>query len=116
MREIAKDIFRQRLIIEGETRRQIVPNEIEELLVKLCDDLNMVKLTDPTLSFCDEYGWCGHMHWVTSGVHMYTWANRTPPFFSIDIYTCKPFSARDAVDTVCNFLGDNLTQIVWKDV
>jgi hypothetical protein len=117
MRELAPDVFRQRMILEGETFKPIAPEDIKKLLDKLCVSLDMVALTAPTLSYCEEYGWCGHMHWVTSGVHMYTWANRKPSFFSIDIYTCKEFSHRHAVDAVKDFLGDNLDldNFVWKE-
>lgn len=115
MRDLAPDVFRQRMIIEGETKEIIKPEDIKLLLDKLCNNLDMVALTAPTLSYCEDYGWCGHMHWVTSGVHMYTWANRKPPFFSIDIYTCKEFSKRHAVEAVTEFLGDNMTELVWKE-
>ena len=112
--DLAPDVFRQRMIIEGTTNKPISPEDIKRLLDKLCECLNMVALTAPTLSYCEDYGWCGHMHWVTSGVHMYTWAKREPPFFSIDIYTCKPFDECIAKATVKYFLDNNLIEIAIK--
>ena len=81
MRDLAPDIFRQRAIIEGLTKQAITPDQMKCLLQLLCNDLNMVALSPPTLNYSPDYGWCAHMHWVTSGVHMYTWANRYPAFF-----------------------------------
>ena len=116
MKDLAPDVFRQRMILEGITSEVIAPENIKRLLDCLCWSLNMVALTAPTLSYCENYGWCGHMHWVTSGVHMYTWENRKPPFFSIDIYTCKSFNHYDAEECVREFLGDNLKKLTWKEV
>lgn len=116
MKNLAPDVYRQRMIIEGLTDRPIKPEEMAALLVQLSNDLDMEPLSAPTTSFCEEFGWCAHMHWKTSGVHMYEWHNRQTPFFSIDIYTCKKFSHSNAVWCVRNFLDDKLIEIAWKAV
>jgi len=55
------------------------------------------------------------MHWKESGLHIYAWDNRTPKFFSIDIYTCKTFNPEDAVRYTEEFFGENLIKISWKE-
>ncbi len=117
MRDLAPDIYRQRMIIEGRVVvSEVAAKEVIEILDKLCDDLQMEKLTGPTASYCEEYGWCGWMHWKTSGVHMYVWNEKRSNFFSIDIYTCKPFSCETAINTVKKYFGNHLQDIEWKEV
>ncbi len=116
MRDLAPDVFRQRMIIEGTTKEPISPEDMKNLLNKLCFVLNMVALTKPTLNYCEEYGWCAHMHWVTSGIHMYTWNNREPPFFSIDLYTCKPFNTVIATNSIYDFFGSKIIDLSWKEI
>jgi|TARA_R110000765_G_scaffold331347_2_gene422125 S-adenosylmethionine decarboxylase len=55
------------------------------------------------------------MHWKESGMHIYGWDDRKPPFFSIDIYTCKKFDPMDAVRYTEEFFGENLIQVEWKE-
>ena len=43
------------------------------------------------------------MHWETSGAHFYAW-DRPRLFFSVDVYTCKAFDPRAAVDFTAEFL------------
>lgn len=117
MRDLARDIFRQRMIIEGLTQHPLNEMLIKKLLNQLCVDLNMVSLMEPLIHDCEEYGLCGFMHWKTSGCHIYSWEHRHPyPFFSIDIYTCKPFDEKGAVDCVKNVLQGRLIKMDYETV
>ena len=42
------------------------------------------------------------IHWEASGVHVYAWEEPLL-FFSVDIYTCKPFDRGAAVDYTRKF-------------
>ena len=77
--------------------------------------LDMTLVTSPVLNFHEKYGWCAFVHWIESGMHCYTWKNRSPNFFSVDIYTCKPFSPNDAENYTKEFFGDNLLELVWRE-
>ena len=77
--------------------------------------LNMNPVTAPICNHDPQYGWCAYMHWKESGMHIYAWDHRIPPFFSIDIYTCKTFEPVDAVRFTEEFFGENLLQLVWKE-
>ena len=52
------------------------------------------------------------MHWETSGAHLYAWDS--PLFFSVDVYTCKPFDEARAVDFTADFFA--ATTIVSKSL
>jgi S-adenosylmethionine decarboxylase len=56
----------------------------------------MITLIEPVTHRSDRFGWAGWIHWETSGAHFYAW--ETPQlFFSVDVYTCKPFDEAAAV-------------------
>ncbi len=75
----------------------------------------MTSVTTPICNYNEKYGWCTYMHWVESGMHIYSWDNRIPTFFSVDIYTCKKFDPLHAVDYTKDFFGDNLINLTWKE-
>ncbi|HUS26128.1 MAG TPA: S-adenosylmethionine decarboxylase [Nevskiaceae bacterium] len=95
-RDLAPTIHRQRLVIEGYPGFVITDEHIKDYLTKLSDILEMKTLITPVTHCSDKYGWAGWIHWETSGSHFYAW-ERPLLFFSVDIYTCKPFSAERAV-------------------
>lgn len=112
-KDLAPNIIRQRLIIEGKSKNLISDKQIKEYLSKLSDELNMNTLIEPIAHLSEKYGWSGWMHWDSSGVHFYAW-DKPFPFFSVDIYTCKKFSEKKAVDFTKEFF--NTKEIVWKEV
>ena len=94
--ELAPDIHRQRLVIEGVPARPISDVDICTYLSELSDVLDMNLLLVPVTHRSDLYGWAGWVHWETSGAHFYAW-EQPRLFFSVDIYTCKAFSEKAAV-------------------
>jgi S-adenosylmethionine/arginine decarboxylase-like enzyme len=95
VRDLAPSIHRQRLVVEGTCSEVIGAERIVEYLKDLSDVCAMQTLMAPVTHRSDEYGWAGWIHWATSGAHFYAWED--PLFFSVDIYTCKWFSAERAV-------------------
>jgi S-adenosylmethionine decarboxylase len=72
----------------------------------------MKVLTDPVTHLSETYGWAGWVHWETSGAHFYAWD--TPRlFFSVDVYTCKPFDAAVAAEFTRKALGASV--ITFKE-
>lgn len=94
--DLAPEIYRQRLVIEGLVTQPISAPQIEDYLARLSDVLGMTTLLVPVTHCSDTYGWAGWIHWETSGAHFYAW-DRPRLFFSVDVYTCKPFPAERAV-------------------
>jgi len=98
MRDLAPEIHRQRLVVEGLVAAPIGAADIVNYLTALGPVTDMVVLTEPVTHRSPRYGWAGWVHWETSGAHFYAW-DLPRLFFSVDIYTCKPFDA----DTVVAF-------------
>ena len=113
--DLAPDICRQRLIIEGTLHNIFEPKDIAQYAKEMTSVLDMELVTSPVLNHEPKYGWCAFIHWKESGMHIYTWDNREPSFFSVDVYTCKAFDPMDAVRYTKEFFGDNLIKLVWKE-
>ena len=117
MKDLAPDIIRQRMVVEGTLRPPASFGG--EKMTRYCNDispaLKMTPVTAPVCSYDDDYGWCAYMHWKESGVHMYAWDKHDPPFFSVDIYTCKQFDPVDAINFTRRFFRTDLIDIVWKE-
>ena len=104
MTDLAPMIHRQRLVIEGRPPDPIDSAAISDYLVVLGAELGMTVLTEPVTHRSEAYGWAGWVHWETSGAHFYAWDQPTR-FFSVDIYTCKPFDPHHAVDFTSRFFS-----------
>jgi hypothetical protein len=103
-RDLAPDILRQRLVIEGVPARPIDDELIRSYLSALSRAVDMVQLIEPVTHRSDLYGWAGWIHWETSGAHFYAW-EQPRLFFSVDLYTCKAFDVDTAVSFTQDFLA-----------
>ena len=90
MRDLAPEIHRQRLVVEGLVAAPILEEDIKVYLKELGGITDMRVLTEPVTNLSPAYGWAAWVHWETSGAHFYAW-DVPRLFFSVDIYTCKPF-------------------------
>jgi S-adenosylmethionine decarboxylase len=113
--DLAPNIVRQRMVLEGTLHNQFEPEDITRFAKEITALLNMELITSPILNHEPKYGWCGFVHWKESGMHIYTWDNVKPYFFSVDIYTCKAFNPKHVVNYANYFFNDNLIKITWKD-
>ncbi len=112
MVDLAPEIYRQRLVVEGLVTAPITAAQIEDYLSRLSVVLDMVTLIHPVTHQSDKYGWAGWIHWETSGAHFYGW-DVPRLFFSVDIYTCKAFSAESAVEFTREYFG--ATKIAYRE-
>jgi S-adenosylmethionine decarboxylase len=110
--DLAPNICRQRLVVEGYPKSVITDEDIRDYLEKLSDVIEMKKLITPVTHCCDQFGWAGWIHWETSGAHFYAW-ERPLLFFSVDIYTCKAFDPKKAEQFTKDYFG--ATRIVSKE-
>lgn len=102
MPDMAPMIHRQRLVVEGLVDDVITADAISAYLSRLSTVLDMKALMEPTTHRSDQFGWAGWIHWETSGAHFYAW-EQPLRFFSVDIYTCKPFNPLTALDFTSEF-------------
>jgi S-adenosylmethionine decarboxylase len=114
-KDLAPEIVRQRMVLEGILNNSFTPEQMIRYCKEISKALNMTPVCEPTTDFAQEYGWCCFMHWKESGMHIYSWDNREPKFFSIDIYTCKKFAPISVVAFTDEFFGDNLIECSWKE-
>ena len=66
MRDLAPQIHRQRLVVEGYPQAPISASCIRDYLSKLSEILQMRTLQDPVTNHSSLYGWAGWIHWETS--------------------------------------------------
>ena len=112
MPDLAPMICRERLVIEGTLKDPITAAAITRYLEGLSALCEMKVLLDPVTHRSDRYGWAGWIHWEASGVHVYAWEDPLL-FFSVDIYTCKHFDHRGAVEYTRSFF--DATVIVARE-
>lgn len=108
--DLAPDIFRMRLVIEGVPSAPISAEDIAAYLWRLSEVADMRVLAEPVTHRSDRYGWAGWVHWEASGAHFYAW-EQPRLFFSVDVYTCAPFDVDAVVEqTRRSFDAD---EVVW---
>ena len=113
MKDLAPEIYRQRLIVEGIPTKPINDEEIKKYLSQLSDTLAMQTLLPPVTHRSDKFGWAGWIHWESSGAHFYAW-DQPRLFFSVDIYTCKAFDNQRAIDFTRQYF--QASEIAYKAV
>ena len=108
-RNIAPDIFRQRLLIEGFYSKAVGRDALAEFLSGLAAELGLRSYAQPVIfspegrGRADNQGFDAFLPLVDSGVAAYFWTGRR--FFSLVLYTCKAFDEDAAVRYTRAFLG-----------
>ncbi len=110
MKNIAPNIFRKRLFIEGYYGEDITLDDrfIEELLIDITNIAGMTPIIKPIIFSPSgkgsriHHGIGGYLAWVESGISIYTWTDHR--FFTIDIYTCKELSWKRIISFIQNKL------------
>jgi hypothetical protein len=97
MKDLAPEIYRQRAVIEGYPNHALESQEIKDYLSQMSVVLGMKVLMDPITHRSSKYGEAAWIHWESSGAHFYAW-DQPRLFFSVDLYTCKAFDLKDAID------------------
>jgi hypothetical protein len=105
-RDLAPQILRQRLVVEGTCDQPIGALHIRQYLNQLATVCAMRTLTRPVTHRSERYGWAGWTHWETSGAHFYAW-EQPLLFFSVDIYTCKAFDPDRVIDFTAEYFDTN---------
>lgn len=101
MQNIAPEVYRQRLLIEGFYERTIDKDAMEHFLLGLADALDLRTYGKPIV-FSPETGMGSEANagfdafvpLIDSGISAYIWS--AEKFFSILLYTCKGFDVEDA--------------------
>ena len=110
---LALEIYRQRLVIEGYCQEKVTSEKICHYLNSLGKELGMKVLLEPMTNKSSKYGWAGWVHWESSGTHVYAW-DEPKPFVTCDIYPCKKFDVQKAVDFTKEFF--EMTEVDFREV
>ena len=112
-KNLAPKLVRQRIIIEGTTKNIVEPEQIKSYLLDLANVTKMEVLSGSYAYSAHDMGYGGWIHWKSSGSHFYSYPTN-PPLFTVDIYTCKPFSPKEAVNFTKKYF--KAIEIVWKEI
>jgi len=109
MKNLAPDIFRQRLLIEGYYTGEIAEETVRDYLLRVAEYLELRTYGDPVVNSTKgtgtekNQGFDAFVPLVDSGIVAYIWTQAR--FFSIVIYSCKEFSDQQAVVFTHRFFG-----------
>ena len=111
MKNIAPDIVRKRLLIEGFYEIDVDKSVIEEYFSKITGSLNLKMYGKPIIFSTggegkkENQGYDAFVPLVDSGISVYVWTNSK--FLSLIIYTCKDFDENKAIEVTKDFFKVN---------
>jgi len=110
MTDLAPDIFRQRLLIEGYYTVDVDKASLTRFMLDLAAHLDLRTYGDPIvfspdsgMGKAENAGFDAFVPLIDSGISAYVWTG--PRFFSVVLYTCKGFDGEAAVDFTRRTLG-----------
>lgn len=107
MSDLAPDILRQRLLIEGYYSIEVNRDKINEFLQGLAAALNLrtygeaIIYTPEGMGKEENQGYDAFIPLIDSGISLYVWTSAK--FMSTVLYTCKAFSNEVAIEYTKNF-------------
>ncbi len=102
MPQLAPEIFRQRLLLEGFYTVEMDADTVSTYLLGLAAHLGMRAYAEPIvhapggLGKAENQGYDAFLPLIDSGIAAYVWS--AARFFSIVVYTCKAFDPAAAID------------------
>jgi hypothetical protein len=109
MRDLAPDITRQRILIEGHFSIKVDEQVIRSFFETLTSDLDLRTYGVPTVFAPggegreENEGYDAFAPLIDSGISLYVWSR--PRFLSVVAFTCKHFDELTAVQTTSSFFG-----------
>lgn len=100
MKDLAPEITRQRLLIEGLYNADISRDKVEEYLLGLAAHLNLRVYGKPIIHAPEgigkdeNEGFDAFIPLIDSGISLYVWSSSR--FFAAVLFTCKAFSRDEA--------------------
>jgi len=111
MKNLAPNIKRQRLLIEGFYKINVNKEKIEEYFQKITKKLNLRMYGKPIIFSPvgegkeENQGYDAFVPLIDSGISVYVWSNKK--FISLIIYTCKNFDEDKAIEITKDFWNIN---------
>jgi hypothetical protein len=107
MPNIAPDIFRKRLLIEGFYSIEVIEETIKNFFFFITAELHLSTYGEPVVHTTSgvgkesNQGYDAFIPLIDSGIYMGVWANQK--FLSLIIYTCKDFNEKEALEKTKSF-------------
>ncbi|MCG8572221.1 MAG: S-adenosylmethionine decarboxylase [Spirochaetes bacterium] len=107
MKDLAPEITRQRLLMEGYYTSEINHQRVEEFLSGIAAHLNLRTYGKPIihapegLGKAENQGYDAFIPLIDSGISLYVWSSKK--FFAVVLFTCKIFDKEQAVQFTKNF-------------
>lgn len=109
MRDLAPDIVRQRLLIEGYYSTDIDSSAVERYLIEVAKHLDLRTYGMPIVHAPagagkrDNEGFDAFIPLIDSGISLYVWSKKH--FFAVVLFTCKSFDVESALAFTRCFFG-----------
>ena len=101
MKDLAPEIFRQRLLIEGKYTIDVAEANVREYLLELAATLELGTYGDPIIHSPEgtgkeeNQGFDAFIPLIDSGISIYIWSSSQ--FLAVVLFTCKEFNADAAI-------------------
>jgi len=117
MRDLAPDITRQRLLVEGYYTCAVDRDVVVSYLRGVASELELRTYGEPTVHSPggegrpENQGFDAFIPLIDSGISLYVWG--TQQFFSSILFTCKAFDSERAVAFTQRFFGAD--DVAWRE-
>ena len=107
MKDLAPDIVRQRLLIEGRYNISVDRAAVEKYLMGVAAHLNLRTYGTPVVHApggagkADNEGFDAFIPLIDSGISLYVWSQKK--FFAAVLFTCKTFETERALQFTRGF-------------
>jgi S-adenosylmethionine decarboxylase len=111
MRDLAPDIARQRLLIEGCYTSLVDRDAVRAYLAGLAQHLELRSYDEPIIHSpagigkAENAGFDAFLPLIDSGISLYVWSERR--FFAVVLFTCKRFDVELALNFTRKFFSAN---------
>ncbi len=109
MRDLAPDILRQRLLIEGHYSINVDSAAVADYLIGVAAHLGLRTYGNPIVHAPggvgkeENAGFDAFIPLIDSGISLYVWTQKR--FFATVLFTCKGFEVEHALKFTRNFFG-----------
>lgn len=109
MKDLAPDITRQRLLIEGLYTSAVTEKAVEEYLLGVAAHLNLRAYGKPIVHAPEgagkdeNEGFDAFLPLIDSGISLYVWNSKK--FFAAVLFTCKEFDPDAAIECTREFFA-----------
>ena len=109
MRDLAPDITRQRLLIEGCYTSVVDRHAVQRYLLELAAHLDLRSYDEPVIHSpggigkAENAGFDAFLPLIDSGISLYVWSERR--FFAVVLFACKRFDVARALDFTREFFA-----------